>query len=218
MKPKEFREHYLYYFLIVFLSLISIIFLPMLGLDQNGQICFNFPKSTIAWIIWGISKVCVIIINLLIFHFFVLQGKDNVKNDPLYISGMEKLGKLNHKEYIPLSPMELEKRVYLKKGGTLILTTAMSLFALPSLVLRFDLLSFLSVLFSMAMSLAFGFMQMRETEDRWTNKLKEYVDYIEKQEVINDNCERQNLEEPSGTSLSQYAGHRGLQGGQSDNC
>ena len=83
-----------------------------------------------------------------------------------------------------------EKRVYLKKGGTLILTTAMSLFALPSLVLRFDLLSFLSVLFSMAMSLAFGFMQMRETEDRWTNKLKEYVDYIEKQEVINDNCEQ----------------------------
>ena len=190
MKPKEFREHYLYYFLIVFLSLISIIFLPMLGLYQNGQICFNFPKSTIAWVIWGISKICVIIINLLIFHFFVFFCKDNVRNDPLYISGMEKLGKLNHKEYIPLSPMELEKRVYLKKGGTLILTTAMSLFALPSLVLRFDLLSFLSVLFSMAMSLAFGFMQMRETEDRWTNKLKEYVDYIEKQEVINDNCEQ----------------------------
>ena len=100
MKPKEFREHYLYYFLIIFLSLISIIFLPMLGLDQNGQICFNFPKSTIAWVIWGISKICVIIINLLIFHFFVLQGKDNVRNDPLYISGMEKLGKLYHKEYI----------------------------------------------------------------------------------------------------------------------
>ena len=218
MKIKDVREHYLYYFLIVFLSLIAIIFLPMLGLDQKGEIKFNFPKSPIAWAVWGISKACVIVINLLIFHFFVLQGKDNVRDNPIYIDGMERLGKLKNREYIPLSPMALEKREYLKKGGTVILTTAMSLLALPSLVLQFNLLSFLSVLFSMAMAFAFGFMQMRETEDRWTNKLKEYVDYIEKQEVINDNCKRQNLEEPSGTSLSQYAGHRGLQGGQSDNC
>ena len=75
--------------------------------------------------------------------------------------------------------------------------------ALPSLVLKFNLLTFLSVLFSMAMTLAFGFMQMRETEDRWTYKLKEYVDYLENQEVEdNDRNREQDTEKSSGTSLS----------------
>ena len=203
MKIKELKENYLYYILIVFLSLIAIIFLPMLGLDQKGNIQFNFPKTKLAWILWGISRACIVIVNLLIFHFFVLQGKDNVKNNSLYIEGMEKLGKLKKKNHIPLSPMALEKRVYLKKGGSVVWSTIMSLMALPSLVLKFNLLTFLSVLFSMAMTLAFGFMQMRETEDRWTNKLKEYVDYLENQEVEeNDRNREQDTKKSSGTSLS----------------
>ena len=175
---KTFREKYLYYALIVGLTIISIVFLPLLGLDQNGEINFKFPQTILAWIIWVIGKGAIIIVNCLIFHFFVLQGKDNIKDDEDYIKGMKELNMYRDEEYIPKSPFVLERGAYLKKGGTVLLSTAMSLFALPSLFLQFSLTNFLSTLFSIVMALAFGFMQMRETETRWTKDLISYVEYL----------------------------------------
>ena len=92
-KLQEFREKYIYYAVIVVLTLVAITFLPLIGLDQQGQINFNAPASSMGWVIWGISKGCICAVNCLIFHFFILQGKDNVKDDPRYIEGMTKLNK-----------------------------------------------------------------------------------------------------------------------------
>lgn len=176
---QEFREKYIYYAVIVVLTLVAITFLPLIGLDQEGQINFNAPATPMGWVIWGISKGCICAVNCLIFHFFILQGKDNVKDDPRYIEGMTKLNKFRVREHRPVSPFTLERNAYLKKGSTVLLTTALSLFALPSLVLQFSLMSFLSVLFSMVMAIAFGIMAMRDTEKRWTDQLEEYVSYEE---------------------------------------
>lgn len=176
---QEFREKYIYYSVIVVLTLVAITFLPLIGLDQQGQINFNAPATVMGWVIWGVSKGCICVVNYLIFHFFVLQGKDNIKDDSRFIDGLNRLNKYRIKDHKPISPFTLERSAYLKKGGTVLLTTALSLFALPSLVLQFSLVSFLSVLFSMIMAIAFGIMAMRETEKRWTVQLQEYVDYIE---------------------------------------
>lgn len=176
---QEFREKYIYYAVIVVLTLVAITFLPLIGLDQQGQINFNAPATFMGWVIWGVSKGCICVVNCLIFHFFVLQGKDNIKDDSRFIDGLKRLNKYRVKDHKPISPFALERSAYLKKGGTVLLTTALSLFALPSLVLQFSLVSFLSVLFSMIMAIAFGIMAMRETEKRWTVQLQEYVDYID---------------------------------------
>lgn len=176
---QEFREKYIYYAVIVVLTLVAITFLPLIGLDQQGQINFNAPANLMGWVIWGVSKGCICVVNCLIFHFFVLQGKDNIKDDSRFIDGLKRLNKYRVKDHKPISPFTLERSAYLKKGGTVLLTTALSLFALPSLVLQFSLVSFLSVLFSMIMAIAFGIMAMRETEKRWTVQLQEYVDYID---------------------------------------
>ena len=176
---QEFREKYIYYAVIVVLTLVAITFLPLIGLDQQGQINFNAPANAMGWVIWGVSKGCICVVNCLIFHFFVLQGKDNIKDDSRFIDGLKRLNKYRIRDHKPISPFTLERSAYLKKGGTVLLTTALSLFALPSLVLQFSLVSFLSVLFSMIMAIAFGIMAMRETEKRWTVQLQEYVDYID---------------------------------------
>lgn len=175
---KEFREKYIYYALIVLLTLVGIVFLPLIGLDQNGEINLNFPASIMGWIIWAVSKGAICVVNCLIFHFFVLQGKDNIKDNADYIKGLKELNKYRDKDETIKSPWELERGAYLKKGGTVLISTAMSLFALPSLVLQFSLINFLSVLFSMIMAVSFGAMQMRETEDRWTKDLTNYVEYL----------------------------------------
>ena len=175
---KEFREKSIYYALIVLLTLVGIVFLALIGLDQNGQINFNFPASIMGWIIWAVSKGAICVVNCLIFHFFTLQGKDNIKDNEDYIKGLKELNKYRDKDETVKSPWELERGAYLKKGGTVLISTAMSLFALPSLVLQSSLINFLSVLFSMIMAVAFGVMQMRDTEDRWTKDLTNYVEYL----------------------------------------
>ena len=184
---KEFREKYIYYALIVLLTLVGIVFLPLVGLDQNGEINFNFPASAMGWIIWAVSKGAICVVNCLIFHFFTLQGKDNIKDNEDYIKGLKELNKYRDKDETVKSPWELERGAYLKKGGTVLISTAMSLFALPSLVLQFSLINFLSVLFSMIMAVAFGVMQMRDTEDRWTKDLTNYVEYLKQTSVGKEN-------------------------------
>ena len=100
---------------------------------------------------------------------------------------MKRLNMYRDKDKAVISPFKLERTAYIKKGGTILLTTALSLFALPSLVLQFSVINFLSVLFSMVMALAFGVMAMRETEKRWTVQLMDYVNYVE--ELNNQNAE-----------------------------
>ena len=138
------------------------------------------------WIIWGISKGCICLINCLIFHFFVLQGKDNIRDDIRYIDGLKKLNKYKEKHKKIASPFRLERDAYLKKGGIVLLTTALSLLALPSLVLQFNIINFLSVLFSMIIALAFGVMAMKETERRWTEHLQEYIEFLEETGEISE--------------------------------
>ena len=179
---REFREKYIYYVIICVLTLVAIIFLPLIGLDPEGQINLNTPDTTIGWIIWGISKGCICLINCLIFHLFVRQGKTNIKDDPRYINGLKALNKYKDKIKKVPSPFKLEADAYMKKGGTVLFTTALSLFALPSLVLQFSLINFLSVLFSMIIALAFGVMAMKDTEVRWTEQLEEYVEFLAEQE------------------------------------
>lgn len=178
---KNFREHYLYYALIVVLSLISLVFLPMIGLDQDGEVNFNFPKSTMGWVVWGVSKGCVCLINCLLFHFFVRQGHDNIRDDEVYIDCCKREGKLKLEDYTPKHPKRLEGEAYLSKGGTVLLSTALTLLALPSAILQWSLMSFLSTLFSVAMAISFGFMQMRTTEQRWTVDYEKYINYYEAQ-------------------------------------
>lgn len=43
---QEIREKYIYYIVIIVLTLVAIIFLPLIGLDQQGQINFNAPDTT----------------------------------------------------------------------------------------------------------------------------------------------------------------------------
>lgn len=47
---QELREKYIYYIVIVVLTLVAIVFLPLVGLDQQGEINFNAPSSAMGWI------------------------------------------------------------------------------------------------------------------------------------------------------------------------
>lgn len=82
----------MYYFIIGIVSFIALVFLPMLGTTIGLQ--WNLPETVVGWIVWITVKVIVAIINILIFHSFICQGKLNVKDNPNYQKALEIMGKV----------------------------------------------------------------------------------------------------------------------------
>ena len=82
---------YLYYGLVFILSICMLVFLPMIG--SVGDIGYNLPSTTTGWIVFIISKTCVAVINVLIFHCFICQAKLNVQDNEKFKKANEIIGK-----------------------------------------------------------------------------------------------------------------------------
>lgn len=173
---KERARQYLYYIIIAIISFISVVFLPMVG--SSIGLGWNLPNTTTGWVVWATSRIIVATINVLIFYSFMEQAKLNVKDNAHYKEANEILFRVKKKEREPLSPTKWQARQYGKKGTTIFLSSAMSVVALGQAILSYDWISMLSMLFTIAMGLIFGIMQMKKAEAYWTG---EYYAYALKQ-------------------------------------
>lgn len=173
---KERARQYLYYIIIAVISFISVVFLPMVG--STIGLDWNLPNTTTGWVVWASSRIIVATINVLIFYSFMEQAKLNVKDNAHYKEANEILFRVKKKEREPLSPTKWQARQYGKKGTTIFLSSAMSVVALGQAILSYDWISMLSMLFTIAMGLIFGIMQMKKAEAYWTG---EYYAYALKQ-------------------------------------
>lgn len=202
---KERARQYLYYIIIAVISFISVVFLPMVG--STIGLGWNLPNTTTGWVVWAVSRAIVATINVLIFYSFMEQAKLNVRDDEHYKAANEILIKAKKKEHEPLSPAKWQARQYGKKGTTIFLSSAMSVVALGQAILTFDWVSMLSYLFTLAMGLIFGIMQMKKAEAYWTREYYEYAlkkqkesEELEK-EKEQDDCDRQQgIAQSAGTS------------------
>ena len=173
---KERARQYLYYIIIAVISFISVVFLPMVG--STIGLDWNLPNTATGWVVWAASRIIVATINVLIFYSFMEQAKLNVKDNAHYKEANEILFRVKKKEREPLSPTKWQARQYGKKGTTIFLSSAMSVVALGQAILSYDWISMLSMLFTIAMGLIFGIMQMKKAEAYWTG---EYYAYALKQ-------------------------------------
>lgn len=171
---------YMYYFIIGIVSLVALVFLPMLG--STIGLGWNIPNTVVGWIVWVTTKVIVATLNVLIFHSFMQQAKINVKNDPKFIEAKEILGKIKIKKYVPRSPQKWNSQQYGKKGTMIFISTALATVALTQAILSFDYVSMLTYLFTIIMGLIFGVLQMKSAEDYWTNEFWKYAKMIENKE------------------------------------
>jgi hypothetical protein len=169
MDFKETFKIYQYYVIIGVISLIALFFLPMIG--STAGLNWNIPNTWAGWVVYIISKLIVAIINILIFHCFILQGKQNISKHKKYLEASEIL-LLTKKEDSekPKSPKEWSRNVYGKKGITLFATSILSAVGLTQAVLSFDWVSMLTYLFTIIMGIIFGILQMNATEIYWTEE------------------------------------------------
>lgn len=175
MDSRTFINRYLYYALIFVLSLVCLFFLPMLG--STAGLAFDIPTTIIGWVVWSVSNLCSAGLNTLMFHFFIKQGKVNIKNDPAYIAANQLLQKNELRQVDkPLSPREWHARQYRNKGISLFLFTVLGTISFGQALLVFNFVKFLSQAITLLIGLVFGFMEMKSTEEYWTVEYPEYAE------------------------------------------
>lgn len=166
-----------YYVIIGVISLVSLFFLPMLGSEVG--IGFRLPNTVAGWIVYISSKLLVAVLNLLIFHCFILQGKVNIRNDERFKEANNLLRIYSNAEELkPKSPQQWSKEVYGRKGVAIFVTSTLSAVGLTQAVLTFDWVSMLTYLFTVLMGLIFGVLQMNQTEIYWTEEYLQYAKQV----------------------------------------
>ena len=203
--PRQVRYEtfklYMYYLIIGLVSLISLVFLPMVGSEVGLD--WNLPNTTVGWVVWVAIKVIVSVINVLIFYSFMQQAKVNVRDNEAYKEANEILGKVKHKDFVPRSPQKFNSQSYGRKGTTIFITSALTTVALSQAILAYDWMAMLTYLFTIIMGIIFGVLQMKTAEEYWTIEYPRYAkNIIEEMEAkkLDDNNRQQDLQESSGTS------------------
>ena len=181
MKNKESYDKYVNYFVIGIVSLVALFFLPFLGSEVGLQIVL--PNTAAGWIVFALTKIVVAVINVLIFHCFIEQGKVNVKDNPRYKESLQIIDKAKTQQKVFISPEEFYRKEYGKKGFTITVTSMLSAFGLAQAVLMWDALTFLTYLFTILMGLIFGILEMAKVEGYLTTDLWYYAKNLEQQQL-----------------------------------
>lgn len=181
-KLRELINNYSNYFIIGILSALTLIFFPMLG--STVGMTMNLPDTRAGWIVWIATKLSIAAINVLLFHNFILQGKQNIRNDPYYLEASRILNRGKaRKLHKPLSPEEWTRHQYRSKGVTIFITSFFSLFALTQAILSYDWTTFIVYLFTLTLGLIFGVMEMKKTEIYYTVEYWQYAKMIEEEQI-----------------------------------
>ena len=135
MEERHWRD-YTNYIMIAVVSGIALIFLPMIS--STLGVGFNWPQTALEWVLYVVKQLLSAIVNILIFHNFVLQARVNVKDDPRYKEAQEILMNYKPKDYIPLSLSQFNKREYGIKGVSIFIGSILATFAISQAVLYLD--------------------------------------------------------------------------------
>ena len=190
-EAREKAKQNMYYILIGIISFISVAFLPMVG--STVGLGWKLPDTPTGWVVWAISRLIIATINVLIFYSFMEQAKLNVAKDPHYIEATEILLKAKKADHTPRSPQKWQALQYGKRGTKIFISSALSVVALGQAILTFDWVSMLAFIFTIAMGVVFGILQMKKAEAYWTDEFYRYALMIKEEEakkpeeIVNDN-------------------------------
>ena len=180
MSKRDILKQYGNYAVIALVSIVTMFVIPMLGTQVGLEL--NLPDTTAGWIVWGITKGCVAIVNMLMFHCFTLQGKINVLKDPQYIEATKILQVYKDTDAEkPKSPRRFLAEQYGFKGTSVIITSLLSSIGLTQAILTFDLVQMISYMITVLIGLIFGFLQMNKMEIYWTDTYYKYAIMIKEE-------------------------------------
>lgn len=164
------------YIIIALLSILAVFFLPFLG--STVGLAWNIPNTTAGWVVYIITKLCIVIINMLIFDQFMKRAKINVKDNP-YFKQAEEILVEKELEEEPLPAEFYINKMYRSKMLTTVIFTVLGVVGFSNAVLTFDWVSMLTYIFTIIIALVFGWISMAEAEQVWVEKHYRYAKKIQ---------------------------------------
>ena len=155
------------YAIIAILSFVSVFFLPMLG--STVGLALNIPTTLVGWIVYVITKLCIVVINMLMLDQFIKQAKVNVRDNERFVEADGYFNTVEDPDEHLLPPKEFLSHLYRNKMITSLIMSILGVFGLSQAILTFDWVSMLTYLFTILMGLIFGWVTMNRVEDYWTN-------------------------------------------------
>lgn len=175
-KFNESLNLYFNYIIIGLISLATLVFVPLIG--STAELGWVVPHTVAGWFVWIGVRLIVSIVNVLIFHSFVKQGKINVRNNEEYKQAKKLLDELKqnkcNKVKQPLSPQEFYKKIYGKKSIMIFLSTALATVALSQAIITYDTANLITYIFTIIMAVITGLGQMKKVESYYLN---DYINY-----------------------------------------
>lgn len=203
-KLRTHLDKYLNYWVIGIVSLLALFFLPFLG--SAAGLALVLPTTAAGWIVYVSTKIIIATINVLLFHCFFQQSKVNIKDNPRYVEALRILDKYKIKKQTFRSPEKFTRSSYLNKGTTIFITTILGAFSLTQALLIFDLVMFLTYLFTLILGVIFGVLNMKSSEIYWTEEMWYYAKQIEQEQKQVQKEEINNDSQQHYTSQSSTAG------------
>lgn len=166
-------RNYSNYFIVAICSLLITVFLPMLGTTVG--LGWNVPTTAAGWIVWSVTKGCVALLSIIILKAFLDQGRKNSLNNDNYIEALRLLNQYKINEEQPVGPNAWHRKVFMKKGTTMCLTSLVSTVAISQALLTFDYIALISYLLTVTMNIIFGIFNMQNAEDYWQREFLLYA-------------------------------------------
>lgn len=179
MKTKDLINQYRNYFIIGILAVMAVFFLPMLG--SSVGLAFVIPNTVAGWIVYVSTKLCIVVINLLIYDQFMKRAKINVRDDPHFKEAERILFEADDDVAEALPASYYIKRMYRSKMTTTAVFTILGVFGFTNAILTFDWVSMLSYTFTIIFALVFGWIAMGEAELVWIEQHYKYAKRVERE-------------------------------------
>lgn len=177
-------KSFAYYMVIGIVLLIVTVIVPFLsgGITAN-DFGYYLPKSVEGWVVFWAIRVGTVVGNITVYGLFKAQAKTNIQHDPNYIKAVELLNKMNGKDgFIPISPKQKAVKDWTTKGIFMFITTLAESIVIGTLIVNFDIVTFISSLVSSVTAVLFGIVQMIKDEVYWTEEYLLYAEYITQKE------------------------------------
>lgn len=174
---KNLINQYRNYFIIGILAAIAVFFLPMLGTSVG--LAFIVPNTVAGWIVYISTKLCIVVINLLIYDQFMKRAKINVRDDPKFVEAERILNEELDGIDDALPADYYIRRMYRSKMTSTAIFTLLGVFGFTNAILTFDWVSMLSYTFTIIMALTFGWISMGEAEVIWIEQHYKYAKRVE---------------------------------------
>lgn len=177
---------YKYYFIVGILSLLAVFIIPLFGTDPTLGLVL--PTTLVGWLVYIATKLCIMGINMALFHCFMCQGKLNIKDHPKYLEACAILNRygLGEKLRDPLGPDEWLPKQYKTKGVMVTIMTLCSSVVLTQAILRFDPVTMVAYGITVVGGVLAGFWAQDNAECYWTDEFWCYAKKIEREKEQNN--------------------------------